>query len=225
MSEIRHIASAQIQLSERTAQWASLYWPNAELRLNVHRDLEEVSEEGIRSEREAAYEMINALADAGLPPPGNDTVFWARAAALICDPQDRHEWSYLFGMAIQKRIDLFHFDALASLLISTLANGSTDDVARIFGAAIEAKRESEKSPHRNAWAFVAFMKLMREIEREPSKPELKDYIDARRHIYRDAPSADDNKGWTRLWKATKLWPLADKRPTKAKKEGRHEGQD
>ena len=214
MSEFRFLGSAQVELTERTAEWVSLYWANAEHRLKLRVELDEISEEGIRQERAAVYEMMNALVDAGLPPPGNDTILWARMAKLICDPKDHEEWSYLFGMAIQKRIDLFHFDALASLLIGTLANGSVEDVERIFTAAIEAKKESARLPHRNAWAFLAFLKFMQEAGREPTKPELKDYIRNRPEIYHDAPSPDDLKGWTRLWTETRLRLLRPKRPLK-----------
>jgi hypothetical protein len=46
--------------------------------------------------------------------------------------------------------------------------------------------------------------------REPSKPELKAFILANRGKYKDAPSAEDGKGWTDLWKNSGLASLANR---------------
>lgn len=202
----------EIPLSESSAQWFHDHWSSAAQKLTFNVELGRISENEIRAERDAAIEVINALADVGVTFPGSDIFFGARAAALTCDPTDRFEWSYLFGMAIQNKIDLFNYNALAALLIGSLANGTASDVKALFEAAIRAKQESEKTLHRNAWAFKAFLSFMEETHRVPSKPQLRDYIDARREIYKDAPSMGDLKGWTRVWKASKLYNLDDYSP-------------
>jgi hypothetical protein len=46
--------------------------------------------------------------------------------------------------------------------------------------------------------------------RQPSKPKLKAFILANRDKYTDAPSAEDGKGWTDLWKNSGLASLANR---------------
>jgi hypothetical protein len=46
--------------------------------------------------------------------------------------------------------------------------------------------------------------------RKPSKPQLKAFILANRDKYTDAPSAEDGKGWTDLWKNSGLASLANR---------------
>lgn len=96
-------------------------------------------------------------------------------------------------------------------LIDVVANKTADEAERIFAGIVEMKRERESGHrHRNSWAYLAYAAFMDATGREPSKAELRKCIEAQRDTFKDAPGADDGKGWTRVWEDCGLSNLPDK---------------
>ena len=127
------------------------------------------------------------------------------------------------------RIDQFNDDPqLASVLVDALMGGASDfsrkvagevmlgavenltadEAEAFFKRVVTLKRNREQLPHRNGFAFFAYSRYIEETGREPSKPELKEYLMARRETFRDLPAAEDGKAWTRLWVKSGLASLA-----------------
>ncbi|MEY4569971.1 MAG: hypothetical protein RLZZ398_1410 [Verrucomicrobiota bacterium] len=108
---------------------------------------------------------------------------------------------------------------VGDFFVTSLKTFPSSALEKIFQGVLALKRNIETniiSPHRNFFAYQAYLQFVIETGRDPSKPELKDYILARRETYKDAPSKDDPRGWTRLWVASGLSLLAGTRAPRKK---------
>lgn len=124
------------------------------------------------------------------------------------------------------RVDPLNEEPLADCFASVILNRSTPEEDKFAGElfvgllkkqdpAVVAQAfrrimmlvSNAGMPHRNAFAFHAYCLFIEEAGREPSKPELRSYIEARRDRFTDAPCAEDKKGWDRLWKGSGLSDL------------------
>ena len=100
---------------------------------------------------------------------------------------------------------------LAKELFAHVLENSTPEQAAAFFARVRRLKESaELPPHRNAFAYYAYSSFIEETGREPSKPELRKYIVARKGAFRDAPTPEDGKAWHRLWEDCGLFELPKK---------------
>jgi hypothetical protein len=127
---------------------------------------------------------------------------------LIVDPHRDEPLACMFSDHILSRensnnatIGKFFHDVLSKL--------DSEKLELLFKRIVNLKKNAE-SRGRAAYAYYAYSSFIDETDREPSKMELKKYIIARREIYKESPSSDDAKGWTRLWKACGLFDLAER---------------
>lgn len=91
-----------------------------------------------------------------------------------------------------------------SWLITMIKLLSPEDCKKMFASILKAKENAIAPPSRQSHCLRACAEFIREVERPPTKPELKKYILARADQFADMPSEDDKKGWTRLWEDTNL---------------------
>jgi len=96
------------------------------------------------------------------------------------------------------------------VLLGAVENLTADEAEAFFKRVVTLKRNHEQLPQRNGFAFFAYSRYIEETGREPSKPELKAYLMARRETFRETPDEEDGKGWTRLWKQSGLATLASR---------------
>jgi hypothetical protein len=128
---------------------------------------------------------------------------------LRADPVGDHPLAVVLGSVILDR-GLPSCEELAGKMFVAVLKHPDPAVATRFFRSIMAMKANVSQPHRNAYAFHAYARFIEETGREPSKPELRAYIEARRNEFKDAPSAGDKAGWARVWKAAGLSDLAPK---------------
>ena len=92
------------------------------------------------------------------------------------------------------------------LFANVLATGTPEQIAGFF-ARVEKLAANAEQPHRNAYAYFGYARFISEAGREPSKPELRDYLLARPETHKGMPALDDKKAWTRLWESCGLFTL------------------
>jgi hypothetical protein len=95
------------------------------------------------------------------------------------------------------------------MLCEFMRDMSADELQKVFDAIIRMKRKAEFW-HRNSFAYYAYSNYIEAYGMEPTKNALKEYIVDHPRKYKDAPSKDDCKAWTRLWKAVGLETLKSK---------------
>ena len=99
---------------------------------------------------------------------------------------------------------------VGNFMVHVLESYSADDAENLFKRIVRLKRNSEFH-HRNKYASLAYSDYIEETGIEPTKPQLREYMMARRaEKYLDQPAAEDGKGWTRLWKASGLFALPER---------------
>lgn len=126
---------------------------------------------------------------------------------LRVDPKgDMPTISGIFGRVILDRSTDFDDDRVGKLLVKALKHPDPAVADRLFRQILKMK-DNANQPHRNAFAYFAYTRFIEETEREPSKPELREYIEARREQYKDAPGPGDKAGWHRLWEESGLSDL------------------
>jgi hypothetical protein len=101
-------------------------------------------------------------------------------------------------------------DFVGALMACAVEHFTADQAAEFFNHIVKMKLTHGGLPHRNAWAHAAYGDFINETGKEPSKPHLRKYMEARKEKYRDQPSPDDKKGWSRLWKDSGLFTLSDR---------------
>ncbi|TAE90218.1 MAG: hypothetical protein EAZ81_10830 [Verrucomicrobia bacterium] len=97
-----------------------------------------------------------------------------------------------------------NFSSLGERFAYMLKNYDADKLEESFKRIVKAKREQESLPHRNFYAYEAYLSFKGEVGREPKKRELRRYILSRRSLYKDAPETGDKKGWFRVWQQSHL---------------------
>jgi len=114
--------------------------------------------------------------------------------------------SSVFEISARDPADTQFFGEIMTVAIQ---DSTTDELKELFDHILKMKANREFL-HRNSYAYLAYSHFINETSREPSKWELKEYIVARSDRFKDAPSKNDNKGWTRLWKEAGLNKLKSK---------------
>ncbi|MCW1921217.1 hypothetical protein OKA05_01555 [Luteolibacter arcticus] len=126
---------------------------------------------------------------------------------LRVDPKGEEPLAGTLGSVILNRATPY-FEELAGRLFVTALKHEEPAVTAQFFQRVMSLKYNAAAPHRNAFAYYAYSRFIEETEREPTKPELKAYILARRDEFKDAPDESDAKGWTRLWKESGLSDLS-----------------
>lgn len=132
---------------------------------------------------------------------------------LRVDPKGDEPLAPVLASVLLDRSDSFDEKLVGKMFVTVLRNPDPA-VAEQFFRRVMALKMNAAQPHRNSYAYYAYARFIEETDREPSKPELRAYIEARREEFKDAPGPDDKQGWTRLWKESGLSNLADKVGTK-----------
>ncbi len=99
--------------------------------------------------------------------------------------------------------------------MSVIEKAPASTLEDLFRRILAMKREAEKSPqdkHRHWHVLKGYLDYLSETEnRQPSKPELKEYLIARRNIYKNLPDKLDKPGWSDAWKGAGLDDLKDRK--------------
>jgi hypothetical protein len=147
--------------------------------------------------------------------PDQDEVDALAATARQCtidnlrvDPFGDEPLANLMGSIILNRSTPYFEELAGQIFVKALKHEDPEVASQFFERVMKMRRNAD-SPHRNAYAYYAYSRFIEEVGREPSKPELKAYIQARRDEFRDAPGDGDGKGWTRLWEGAGLTELAE----------------
>ena len=157
----------------------------------------------------APGDMRLAVADGGELAASELGMAQALIDTLRVDPAREHPLACVLGSVILNRSTASDDELAGKLFVAALKASDPTVAARLFRQVI-AMKEAAAQPHRNAFAFFAYVRYIEEAGREPSKPELRQYIEARRDVFRDAPGDEDKAGWARVWKASGLADLAPK---------------
>jgi hypothetical protein len=143
-------------------------------------------------------------------PPDEETAAWSRQHnlnALRVDPKGDDPLACVLASVVLDRSFPSVDEVAGAMFVAVLKNPDPMVAGRFFQRVMRLKLNADM-PHRNAYAFHAYGRFIEETGREPSKPELRAYIEARRNEFKDAPGAEDPKGWTRLWRESGLSGLA-----------------
>ncbi len=142
------------------------------------------------------------------PPEDGGTIRQAVIDTLKVDPKGDEALACVMASIVLNRPYSAPDEELAGkCFVAAMKHPDPAVASRFFQRMLRLKLNAE-SPHRNAFAYYAYSRFIDEAGREPSKPELRAYIEARRNEFKDAPGAEDPKGWTRLWKESGLSELA-----------------
>jgi hypothetical protein len=126
---------------------------------------------------------------------------------LRVDPKGDEPLSGILGDVILCRASADDEDLAGKMFLAVL-KAPDPSVAEQFFRRVMRLKLNAVAPHRNAFAYYAYGRFIEDAGREPSKTELRAYIEARRNEFKEAPGEDDPKGWTRLWKESGLSGLA-----------------
>jgi hypothetical protein len=141
----------------------------------------------------------------------DDMAFSKRYVAVwnaTLDPMNEFpELLPIFGPVIVGSAGEVEKRELADFVERMVCEVSQDEAERVFGQILKMKRNMMQRDRR-AYALMAYSHYFDEAGKEPTKPQLKAYMQARRDIYKDQPGPDEP--WTRLWKETGLFGMADR---------------
>lgn len=129
---------------------------------------------------------------------------------LRTDPLGDEPLACILGPVILRRATDGEKQLAKELFTHILETGTAEQVTAFFARVRRLKESAELPPHRNALAYYAYSSFIEETGREPSKPELRKYIVARREIFKGAPAPEDGKAWHRLWEDCGLFELPKK---------------
>jgi hypothetical protein len=128
---------------------------------------------------------------------------------LRVDPlNDDSQLACVLAASILGTASEYNRKVAGEVMIDAVENLTADEAEAFFKRVVTLKRNREQLAHRNGFAFFAYSRYIEETGREPSKPELKAYLMARRETFRETPDEEDGKAWTRLWKQSGLATLA-----------------
>jgi hypothetical protein len=149
---------------------------------------------------------------AHLDPQEDDawTAEIARNAALETlrvDPYNSEPIACTLAPVLLDRASDSEKKMVGELFATALAKMNADQLAAFFRRVEKLKVASEQ-PHRNFAAYLAYERFIKTTGREPSKPELKQYIIARPESFKAMPPEDDKKAWTRIWDESGLSSLS-----------------
>lgn len=153
--------------------------------------------------------------------PPSDPVFPAlarrRLSKLSVDPTWTENLSELgFADLIAGAPDFARTKEITGIYMThVLRNAPIDAVEEFFHRLVLMRREHDKQSqdkHRHWHVLKGYLDYLSETEnRQPSKPELKEYLIARKSIYKNLPDEADKPGWTDAWKGAGLNELTDRK--------------
>jgi len=126
---------------------------------------------------------------------------------LFIDPKNSEPLSCVFAPVILNRGSESDKATAGQILVEILAHGTAEEAGAFFKRVLTLKKESEKAPPPNSYAYYAYSRFIEENGFEPTRSRLKKYILARRSIYKVVPQADDSKAWFRVWEESGLFAL------------------
>lgn len=109
------------------------------------------------------------------------------------------------GIATEKQKQI-----AADEYIENLASMTAEQMKDFFNVILAYKEQIAMGRSRIFFAVQACYDYMEEAGKQPSKPQLKRFILARKDIYADTPSENVKSEWTRLWKEAGLDGLANR---------------
>ena len=92
-------------------------------------------------------------------------------------------------------------------LFIEILGATADSAESIFKRILKLMRNRENRDRRS-YALMAYHHYFTDHGKEPSKPQLKTYINENRRTFNDMPLVGDGKGWTRLWEEAGLYGMA-----------------
>jgi hypothetical protein len=98
-------------------------------------------------------------------------------------------------------------DDAIEFLLNLVGEPTADEMEAMFKNIVKIKRNME-TRDRRAYAMMAYSHYFDAVGKEPTKQQLKAYMQARREIYKDQPGPGEP--WTRLWKETGLFGMPDR---------------
>lgn len=133
-----------------------------------------------------------------------------REQALAClrlDPMGREPLAALFTGTVEGQTSENDQKLVGKLLLESMRPGASDLIKRLE----TLRRESAKEQRdRRFYAAAAYFDLVALLGRNPSKSELRKFMQARREQYTDQPGPGDPGGWSNLWTESGLGALASR---------------
>lgn len=136
----------------------------------------------------------------------------ARQAAideLRTDPFHEAPLACLLAPVLLNRATPSDRELVGNLFVQVLETATPEQAENFFAQVATLKRNASQ-PHRNARAYFGYCSFIEATGREPSKPELKAYLDARPDEFPGLPPGYCLKSWNRLFKDSGLEHLAKK---------------
>jgi hypothetical protein len=150
--------------------------------------------------------------------PPSDPVFPAlarrRMDRLSVDPTWTEGLAEFFGPVITGKATEKGKAYAGAIIANAMEKASAVALAELFSRIMAMKKEAGSpatGKHRHWHVLRGYLDYLSETEsRQPSKPELKDYLLARKSIYKNLPDELDKPGWTEAWKGAGLKDLANR---------------
>jgi|GEM_PF-2304933 len=131
-----------------------------------------------------------------------------RLNQLRVNPKGNASLPPLFSNLVMKNASKMEKSLLGNGLIEMIEAFETPVLEKLFKGILEMKRNSEDSPRRNYYAYSAYCNFLKENGKEPTKPELKKFIQRNPDLY--LVGILEKGGWTIVWKETGLSTLKDR---------------
>jgi len=121
---------------------------------------------------------------------------------LRIDPMGKHENLSLFMAPLLLRVegeDETGRNQCREWLANVITGKTADEAAILFQGIVALKQELEKTPHKNFCAYLAYHHFIEAVRREPSRRELKKWIQDNSKHYPGIPKSGNSETWDRLW--------------------------
>ncbi len=90
-----------------------------------------------------------------------------------------------------------------------ICDASPDEAEQVFCQIVKIKHNMMQRDRR-AYALMAYSHYFDQVGKEPTKAQLREFMQARKETYKEMPAYLDGKGWTRIWKETGLFGMAER---------------
>ena len=131
-----------------------------------------------------------------------------RAIDMHTDPYgDRWEFPGLWFFPQALEMTHEDNDNAARQLVTDLIRSDPEEFDRLTKTILKMKLNFAAEPTRQSYLLMACADFIELTGFVPAKSELKEYVLARREIYKDTPSPEDKAGWNRLFKQALLHRL------------------
>ncbi len=151
--------------------------------------------------------------------PPADAVFSSlsrrRLQRLTVDPTWTEGLAHIFGPVITGTATPTGKSYAGTVIAYVMEKAPPEALGEMFSRIMAMKKEAARSDaekHRHWHVLKGYLDYLSETEnRQPSKPELRDYLIARKHIYKNLPGELEGSAWTDAWKGAGLNELADRK--------------